>query len=208
MSHEQESERGGAFTRRNFLYGAASTAALSLPLDSPAAAARRLPSPGNVIPGGVAVTLRINGRAYPLSIDSRTTLLDAIRDHAGLMGTKKGCGHGQCGACTVHLDGRRVLACLTFAVMSTGHEVTTIGSERAGCATASHATGVHRSRRVQVRLLHARTDHVGGRMCPRGPCRGRAPDSRIYERQYLLLRGLSEHRRSDRTGQDGQLRRH
>jgi xanthine dehydrogenase YagT iron-sulfur-binding subunit len=126
MSHERESERGGAFTRRNFLYGAASTAALSLPLESPDAGARCRPSPGSVVPGRVAVTLRINGQAYALSIDSRTTLLDAIRDHAGLMGTKKGCGHGQCGACTVHLDGRRVLACLTFALMSTGHEVTTI----------------------------------------------------------------------------------
>ena len=122
MSHEPESERGGAFTRRNVLDGAASTAALSLPLESPAAEAGR--PPVSAAPGYVMVTLRINVR--PLSLDPRTSLLDAIRDHAGLMGTKKGCGHGQCGACTVHLDGRRVLACLTFAIMSAGHEVTTI----------------------------------------------------------------------------------
>jgi xanthine dehydrogenase YagT iron-sulfur-binding subunit len=73
-----------------------------------------------------AVTLHINKKAYRLAIDTRTTLLDAIRDHAGLTGTKKGCDHGQCGACTVHLDGGRILSCLTLAVMAEGHEVTTI----------------------------------------------------------------------------------
>jgi xanthine dehydrogenase YagT iron-sulfur-binding subunit len=72
------------------------------------------------------VTLVINRRAHALSLDSRTTLLDAIREHAGLTGTKKGCGHGQCGACTVLVDGRRVLACMSFAVMAEQHEITTI----------------------------------------------------------------------------------
>jgi len=89
MSHERESERGGAFTRRNFLDGAAYTAALSLPLESPAAGAGRPPPPVSAAPGRVTVTLRSNDQAYPLSIDSRASLLDAIRDHAGLMGTKK-----------------------------------------------------------------------------------------------------------------------
>ena len=72
------------------------------------------------------VTLVINRRAHALSLDSRTTLLDAIREHAGLTGTKKGCGHGQCGACTVLVDGRRVLSCMSFAVMAEQHEITTI----------------------------------------------------------------------------------
>lgn len=72
------------------------------------------------------VTFRINRQERVLSLDPRTTLLDALRDHAGLAGTKKGCGHGQCGACTVHVDGIRVLSCMTFAVMVDGHEVTTI----------------------------------------------------------------------------------
>jgi xanthine dehydrogenase YagT iron-sulfur-binding subunit len=72
------------------------------------------------------VKLRINGQEHALSVDPRTTLLDAIRDHIGLTGTKKGCGHGQCGACTVLSDGKRVLACLSFAVMTEGHEITTI----------------------------------------------------------------------------------
>src|ERR1044071_1135766 len=72
------------------------------------------------------VTLRINGQAHALSLDPRTTLLDAIRDEVGLTGTKKGCGHGQCGACTVLMDGQRVLSCLTFAMMAEGRAVTTI----------------------------------------------------------------------------------
>jgi xanthine dehydrogenase YagT iron-sulfur-binding subunit len=72
------------------------------------------------------VTLRINKRAHALSLDSRTTLLDAIREHAGLTGTKKGCGHGQCGACTVLVDGKRVLSCMSFAVMTEHHEITTV----------------------------------------------------------------------------------
>ena len=89
MSHESESARGGASTRRNFLYGAASTAALSLPLESPAAGPERFPPPGRAVAGPVTLTLRLNGQAYPLSLDPRTTLLDAIRDHAGLIGRKR-----------------------------------------------------------------------------------------------------------------------
>lgn len=77
-------------------------------------------------PASVSVTLRINKKDYRLAVDARTSLLDAIRDHAGLTGTKKGCDHGQCGACTVHLDGKRALSCMTFAVMSEGKDITTI----------------------------------------------------------------------------------
>jgi xanthine dehydrogenase YagT iron-sulfur-binding subunit len=71
-------------------------------------------------------TLRVNGRSRQLRIDPRVTLLDALRDHLGLTGTKKGCDRGECGACTVHVDGRRVLSCLTLAVMAEGREITTI----------------------------------------------------------------------------------
>ena len=74
----------------------------------------------------INLTLRINERPHSLSLDSRTTLLDAIREHVGLTGTKKGCGHGQCGACTVLMDGRRVLSCMSFAAMAEGREITTI----------------------------------------------------------------------------------
>ena len=73
-----------------------------------------------------AVTLTVNGRPHPLEVDSRTTLLDALRDRLHLTGTKKGCALGQCGACTVLLDGSRVLSCLTLALMAEGRKVTTI----------------------------------------------------------------------------------
>jgi xanthine dehydrogenase YagT iron-sulfur-binding subunit len=72
------------------------------------------------------VTLHVNQRAHALNIDPRTTLLEAIRNHIGLTGTKKGCGHGQCGACTVLLNGKRMLSCMSFAVMAEKQEITTI----------------------------------------------------------------------------------
>ena len=72
------------------------------------------------------VTLNVNGKTYPLKLDTRTSLLDALREHLQLTGSKKGCDHGQCGACTVLIDGRRINSCLTLAVMHQGAAVTTI----------------------------------------------------------------------------------
>jgi xanthine dehydrogenase YagT iron-sulfur-binding subunit len=74
----------------------------------------------------VPVTLRVNGKKYDLRIDPRTTLLDCLREHLHLTGSKKGCDHGQCGACTVHINGRRVNSCLCFAAMHDGEEITTL----------------------------------------------------------------------------------
>jgi len=74
----------------------------------------------------LSLTLRVNGAHQSLRVDPRTTLLDALRDHLQLTGTKKGCDHGQCGACTVHVNGRRVNACLSLAAMHEGDEITTI----------------------------------------------------------------------------------
>ncbi|MWD27100.1 2Fe-2S iron-sulfur cluster binding domain-containing protein [Aquicoccus sp. SCR17] len=71
-------------------------------------------------------TLSINGTEHRLDLDTRVTLLDALRDHLGLCGSKKGCDHGQCGACTVLVGGRRINACLTLAVMHDGDEITTV----------------------------------------------------------------------------------
>jgi xanthine dehydrogenase YagT iron-sulfur-binding subunit len=73
-----------------------------------------------------AITLRVNGAEHRLNVDARTTLLDALRDRLRLHGTKKGCELGQCGACTVLLDGKRINACLTLAVMAQGRTITTI----------------------------------------------------------------------------------
>ena len=84
-------------------------------------------------PRTIAVSLRLNGASRTLHVDPETTLLDALRDRAHLTGTKKGCDRGQCGACTVLVDGRRLLSCLTLAAMHDGREVTTIeGLERDG----------------------------------------------------------------------------
>ena len=73
-----------------------------------------------------SITVRVNGEAHRLAVDTRTTLLDLLRERLGLTGAKKGCDHGQCGACTVLLDGRRVNACLVLAVAHDGAEVTTV----------------------------------------------------------------------------------
>ena len=78
------------------------------------------------VEGAVPVTLRINGKEHNLKLDPRTTLLDCLRENLNLPGTKKGCDHGQCGACTVHVNGRRVNSCLSFAVMHSMDEITTI----------------------------------------------------------------------------------
>jgi len=74
----------------------------------------------------IAVKLEINGRGHELALEPRVTLLDALREHLGLTGTKKGCDQGQCGACTVHVDGARVLSCLTLAAQVEGRAITTI----------------------------------------------------------------------------------
>ena len=114
-----------SFSRRRFL-GASATAAAAIP--ALARAAQNGPPPPEKVENAsaeIAVSLVVNGALQRLTIDPRTTLLDALREHVGLTGTKKGCDHGQCGACTVLVDGRRVLSCLTLAASVRG-PVTTI----------------------------------------------------------------------------------
>ncbi|MYN17602.1 aldehyde dehydrogenase iron-sulfur subunit [Rugamonas sp. FT107W] len=110
--------------RRDLLIaGALSATAAAVPSMADAQPAA---GPANPAPIHAGVSLKVNGKAEHLELDTRTTLLDALREHLHLTGTKKGCDHGQCGACTVIVDGRRLNSCLTLAVMHDGAQVTTI----------------------------------------------------------------------------------
>ncbi len=129
---EQDAAPAVRVSRRSFLSGlgaagvavaappalsAAQTVANAVPESAPAAA----PATGTV-----SLTLKVNGKDRQLNIEPRVALLDALREDLDLPGTKKGCDHGQCGACTVHINGRRVLSCMSFAIMHQGDEITTI----------------------------------------------------------------------------------
>jgi xanthine dehydrogenase YagT iron-sulfur-binding subunit len=122
---DQNNGAGFQVGRREVL--AAGTAAAALCFTGLPAVAQESSRPDAVTaPGLVTVELQVNGQPYVLRLDPRTTLLDALREHLALTGSKKGCDHGQCGACTVLLDGRRINSCLTLAVMHDGQAVTTI----------------------------------------------------------------------------------
>ena len=131
---DQDAQVFGKFSRRSFLtqLGAAGLAATAAPI---AHAAGVQEAPGAVTTpdagsdsaqGAVPVTLRVNGQDHKLMLEPRVTLLDALREDLQMFGTKKGCDHGQCGACTVHVNGRRVLSCMSLAVMHSKDEITTI----------------------------------------------------------------------------------
>ena len=132
----------GHLTRREFLtqLGVAGIAVSSTPLLAAAAPATPAPAAANghqVHGGPTSVRLNVNGQEHDLQLDPRTTLLDCLRDNLHLPGTKKGCDHGQCGACTVHVNGKRVNSCLSFAVMHQGDRITTI--EGLGSPEKMHA---------------------------------------------------------------------
>jgi xanthine dehydrogenase YagT iron-sulfur-binding subunit len=118
-------DKGPGVTRRDVIYGAVALAASAnaAVADNTTAAKTRSPTD----PGAQQeIVLKVNGRDYRLTLDTRTALLDALREHLDLTGSKKGCDQGQCGACTVHVDGRRVLSCLTLAVAVQGKRIDTI----------------------------------------------------------------------------------
>jgi xanthine dehydrogenase YagT iron-sulfur-binding subunit len=139
-------------SRREFLGAAAiGSAALAVtPIVAPAEALAAPPATPTPLPdwppvAPVQVKLTVNGAERTLTLEPRVTLLDALREGLGLTGTKKGCDHGQCGACTVHVDGRRINSCLALAVMQQGKAITTI--EGLGRAEQLHP--------MQQAFLHA-----------------------------------------------------
>jgi xanthine dehydrogenase YagT iron-sulfur-binding subunit len=115
----------GSITRRGVIVGAAGGIALGTPLaraDDTAPSLRHDGSSAETL----SVTLQVNGKMLRLTVDQRSSLLDALRESAGLTGTKKGCDRGACGACTVHLDGRRIVSCLTLVARCQGKDIRTI----------------------------------------------------------------------------------
>jgi xanthine dehydrogenase YagT iron-sulfur-binding subunit len=124
MDDVKERNGGVSRGRRRFLIGSALTGTLPMVGEVMQAQAAVDPSPTG--PAAVTTALRVNGGVHHLSLDARMTLLDALREEIGLTGAKKGCDHGQCGACTVLIDGRRELSCLTLALAAEGRDVVTI----------------------------------------------------------------------------------
>lgn len=128
MTHENEDgvPRTG-HSRRSFLKRSTAAAAITLaPSVIVKAAEKKLDEKGAEYFEKLPLQIEVNGKSYSLSVEPRVSLLDLLREQLHLTGSKKGCDYGQCGACTVHVDGKRVLSCLSLAVMQNGKKITTI----------------------------------------------------------------------------------
>ena len=117
-------------------------------------------------PTKTRITLTLNGAKKQIAVAPWTTLLDSLREYMDLTGTKKGCDQGQCGACTVLVDGKRILSCMTLAIMRDGAEITTIEGLAEGRRAAPDAGGIRRARRLSMRVLHAWPNLFGHRPAP------------------------------------------
>ena len=209
-------------TRRTVLEGGVATGVLlatGVPVyTEPAGAVAAAASPTSA--PTMPMTLRINAKDFAVELDPRTTLLDALRNHLGLTGSKKGCDHGQCGACTVLVDGRRINSCLTLAAMHEGDEITTIeglaegdrlhpmqaafiahdGFQCGYCTPGQICSAVGMLGEGQGRLAKPCQRRRGSGFRRSHRCR----DPRADERQHLPLCRLSQHRRRNpRRGQRG-----
>jgi len=152
-------------SRRGVLVGGTAAAMIGI---VPGAQAQQ-PANSDAVQRGYDVSFEVNGKQSNLQLDTRTTLLDALREHIHLTGTKKGCDHGQCGACTVIVNGVRINSCLTLAIMHQGDKITTI--EGLGTPDRLHPmqSRFRQTRRLPVRLLYAGADLFGGRNAGRNP---------------------------------------
>ncbi|MEG2393016.1 MAG: 2Fe-2S iron-sulfur cluster-binding protein [Pseudomonas sp.] len=157
------------------------------------------------------VTIQVNGKPQSLEVDNRTTLLDALREHLHLTGSKKGCDHGQCGACTVIADGRRINSCLTLAVMHEGSEITTIEGlgmpdnlhpmQAAFIKHDGYQCGYCTPGQIcsAVAVIKEIRDGIPSHVSPsltESPQLIASEFQERHERQYLPLRRLLEHHRS------------
>ena len=204
-----------SLSRRDLMVvSAASAAATAAPLPANAAASN------TEAPVLAKVAFEVNGKRQTLQLDTRTTLLDALREHLKLTGTKKGCDHGQCGACTVIVDGRRINACLSLAVMHEGDKITTI--EGLGDPRSLHPMQAAFVKHDGYQCGYCTPGQICSAVAVLGEIKGRRSQprhrrpqrraqghrrrtARAHERQHLPLRGLFQHRRGDRRsrGEDG-----
>ena len=185
---------GNDLSRRDFLEQATAGAAL-LGAGLAATAYAEDDSPPSTPPGAdaLAVVLIVNGAKHELKLEPRVTLLDALREHLDLTGTKKGCDHGQCGACTVLVDGRRINSCLTLAVMHAGQSITTVEG-------LAHGDELHPVQEAFIKHDAFQCGYcTSGQICSavgliaEGRAQTEDDVARADERQHLPLRRLPEH---------------
>ena len=190
-------KRSLLITRRELVVSSIVAGFALLLLDSckPAPSPNAVDAGPNLTPQGeIDVTLNVNGTSQTIKVDPRTTLLDALRERMCLTGTKKGCDHGQCGACTVHVDGRRVNSCLLFAVMVEGKKIVTIEGLAKESASASDAGCIREDDALQCGYCTP-GQIMSAVASSKKASTERTTTSAKDERQHLPMRCVHEHRR-------------